>query len=117
MKNGLNGTLVLLIILIPLLILAWLYFSESRKEKDTKPVAPTEEKKSSDLICSPQITVIFQKDLMDDEDLVSEIADMYISNRTYYYTGRPLEREVLSEKDIFIRYENIDFSSLEEIDT
>ena len=44
-----------------------------------------EEKSDSDLVLSPRITIVFQKDLSDDEELSREIADMYISNRAYYY--------------------------------
>lgn len=106
--------LVIIAFLIGVLVWAWFYFSESKKNKE-KPEMPAVEKVTSysELLCSPQITVVFQKDLADDEELAREIADMYISNRAYYYSGKPMPaEELLSEKDVYLRYDSIDFSSL-----
>lgn len=105
-------------ILLPALVFAYFYFSESKKKEDKPRTSPEEEISSpSDLLCSPQITVVFQMDLANDEELSREIADMYISNRAYYYAGKPVPvAEILSEKDVYVRFENIDFSSLKTID-
>lgn len=70
-------------------------------------------------ICFPQITIVFQQEVEDDEDLCKEIADMYLSNRAFYYAGRsPLPDSVLPEKeqDVFVSFNNIDFSKLQEIE-
>lgn len=71
-------------------------------------------------ICFPQITVVFQQDIDDDEDLCKEIADMYLSNRAFYYSGKDPSQEfsVLSEKeqDVFVSFNNVDFSKLQKIE-
>lgn len=97
------------------------YFSESKKKTEcTASLSVEEEKSDSDLVLSPRITIVFQKDLSDDEELSREIADMYISNRAYYYAGKipPSQLQVLSEKsdDVFVKYESVDFSALSKID-
>lgn len=101
---------------ILVLVCAWFYFSERKKDKAEAVIE--EVTSSSEVLCSPQITVVFQKDLADDEELAREIADMYISNRAYYYSGKavPIEEELLSEKDVYLRYNSIDFSSLKVIE-
>lgn len=110
--------LVVIAILLPALVLAYFYFSESKKKEDKPQKLPKEELSlPSDLLCSPQITVVFQMDLANDEELSKEIADMYISNRAYYYAGKSVpSTELLSEKDVYIRLDSIDFSSLKTID-
>lgn len=110
------------VILALILILGIYYFSESKK-KVVQSISPPEETSASSLSLSPQmqITIIFQKDLSDDEEISKEIADMYISNRVYYYAGKEppcTTSQVLSEKydDAFVEYESIDFPSLNKID-
>lgn len=110
--------LVFIAILLPVLVLAYFYFSESKKTEDKPKTSPKEELNLPlDLLCSPQITVVFQMDLANDEELSREIADMYISNRAYYYAGKSVPAtELHSEKDVYIRFDSIDFSSLKTID-
>ena len=50
-------------------------------------------------VCFPQITVVFQQEIDDDEDLCNEVA-------------------VLPEKemDVYVRFNNIDFSKLQKIE-
>lgn len=77
------------------------------------------EEVSQHTILSPQITVVFQQDIEDDEDLCKEVADMYLSNRAFYYAGKaPQESSVLSEEemDVFVRFSNIDFNKLQKIE-
>lgn len=77
----------------------------------------------SDLNLSPRITIVFQNDISDDEELTKEIADMYITNRTYYYSGKtgttPIQTvdQILSEKedDPYVLYGNINFDILKNI--
>lgn len=113
---------IVVIVITSILILGLFYFSESKKKiAQPIPFSMKEREPASDLILSPQITIVFQKDISDDEELSKEIADMYISNRTYYYAGiePPINRnQILSEKhdDVFIEYENVDFSTLNKID-
>lgn len=117
MKKSDCMILAIIAFLIPALVFVWV-FSESKKNKE-KPETPAVEKvvSPSELLCSPQITVVFQKDLANDEELVREIADMYISNRAYYYSGEQVPvTEILSEKDVYVRYKSIDFTLLKVID-
>ena len=53
-------------------------------------------------VCFPQITVVFQQEIDDDEDLCNEVADMYLSNRAFYYSGKTPSVEValLPEKEM-----------------
>lgn len=71
-------------------------------------------------IFSPQITVVFQHDIDDDDELYKEIADMYMENRAFYYSGTNPSSDVplLPEKelDVFVRFNNIDFSKLQKIE-
>lgn len=112
---------IVTIVIASILILGLIYFSESKKKVACTASLPVEEERSeSDLVLSPRITIVFQKDLADDEELSREIADMYISNRAYYYAGKipPFRNQILSEKldDVFVEYESIDFAALSKID-
>lgn len=112
---------IVTIVIVSILILGLVYFSGSKKKTEcTASLSVEEEKSDSDLVLSPRITIVFQKDLSDDEELSREIADMYISNRVYYYAGKipPFQHQVLSEKsdDVFVKYESVDFSALSKID-
>lgn len=78
-----------------------------------------EREASPQSVSFPQITIIFQQEIEDNEDLCREIADMYLSNRTFYYSGKnPLKDSVLSEKemDVFVSFDNVDFSKLQKIE-
>lgn len=110
---------ILLIALFMLFFFAARYFSYSKKEAP-KPLTneyQRNEGSNTPMQLLPQITVVFQKDLSDDEELSKEIADMYLSNRAFYYTGRT-PTEILPEKeiDVFVKYENVDFQSLEKVE-
>ena len=112
---------IVTIVIVSILILGLVYFSGSKKKTEcTVPLSVEEEKSDSDLVLSPRITIDFQKDLSDDEEVSREIADMYISNRAYYYAGKipPFQHQALSEKsdDVFVKYESVDFSALSKID-
>lgn len=113
----------LVILLIALFVLVFFaaryYFSYSKKDAP-KPLTneyQRNEGSNTPMQLSPQITVVFQKDLSDDEELSKEIADMYLSNRAFYYTGRT-PTEILPEKeiDVFVKYENVDFQSLAKVE-
>lgn len=111
---------IVLIVIASILIIALIHFSESKKSVPA-PIGIKEQETASNLLISPQITIIFQKDISDDEELSKEIADMYISNRAYYYAGKepPVNQpNQLSEKydDVFIKYDKVDFSTLYRID-
>lgn len=119
--NGLS-ILDIVIFIVLVLLFCWgriKYFSESKK----RIVQQTSDKNiviegHSDMLYSPQITIVFQKDISDDEELTREIADMYISNRVYYYSGKePIEnKKILSEKDgVYVRFNDVVFSALSSI--
>ncbi len=112
---------IVAVIILSIIILGFGYFSGSKKDRIRVVSMPAEENRSrSDIVQMPQITIVFQKDLSDDEELSREIADMYISNRAYYYAGEkpPSGYPILSEKSdgVFVKYESVDFSALSKID-
>lgn len=63
-------------------------------------------------IC-PVFHIIFQKEV-NDENLVSEIADMYLEGRTYYYNGKSYFNEGKTE-NIYIRYADVQWDKLQVI--
>lgn len=88
----------------------------TRKSKVAEVTTTPENPKHT--IFSPQITVVFQQDIDDDEELINEIADMYLANRAFYYSGKvPQDPSVLSEKeiDVYVRFKDVNFSKLQEI--
>lgn len=114
----LDRMILTIVLLIPAFVFIWFHFSDSKKKDKPKEPAIEEVAPVPDLLCSPRITVVFQKDLTEDEELVKEIADMYVSNRVYYYSGKSAPSgELLSEKDIYVRYDSINFALLKTIDT
>lgn len=120
-NNSLLDRAIVTIVVASILIWGYIYFSESKKKAACKTSLPVkEEGADSELVLSPRITIVFQKDLPDDEELAREIADMYISNRAFYYADKtpPSQNQVLSEKsdDVFVKYESVDFSALSKID-
>lgn len=119
-NNSLLDRAIVTIVVASILIWGYIYFSESKKKAACKTSLPVkEEGADSELVLSPRITIVFQKDLSDDEELAREIADMYISNRAFYYADTPpSQNQVLSEKsdDVFVKYESVDFSALSKID-
>lgn len=105
------------------------YFSESKKriEKEKEGKEETIDNNTSDnnaeSLYSPQIVVVFQKDYSNEEELSKELADMYISNRKYYYSGKESAEK---KQDTFgknensdrvdIKYEEVSFSKLAVVD-
>ena len=119
-NNSLLDRAIVTIVVASILIWGYIYFSESKKKAACTTSLPVKEEGSdSELVLSPRITIVFQKDLSD-EELAREIADMYISNRAFYYADKtpPSQNQVLSEKpdDFFVKYESVDFSALSKID-
>lgn len=113
--------LVFIVIVLFLLLVFWKrYFPESKKEgKKIHSLIHDNQETSQSVPQVPQIMVVFEKDISDDEELIKEIADMYISNRTYYYSGEaPLgTKQVLSEETpVYFKFDDIAFSSLASID-
>lgn len=112
---------VLIVLFVGLYLFYGLYvFSESKKKNNGYKEAPIKDNSNStNTIIYPHITVVFDKDISDDDVFMKEVADMYISNRIYYYTGKiPSEGNILPEKEGIgiIKYDTIDFSSLMKVD-
>lgn len=111
--------LVFVVIALFLLLVFWKrYFSESKKKKEPLPSIETKQETSLGVPQTPKIMVVFKKDISDDEELVKEIADMYISNRTYYYSGKEVQHteQVLSEETpVYLKFNDVVFSSLSTI--
>lgn len=101
-----------------MLLLFCLGFWLGKKVISKDPPISAEKQESSREVISPQITVVFQQDLLNDEDLCKEIADMYLSNRAFYYSGRqpPALSEKEEEEEVFVYFDNIDFSKLQKIE-
>ena len=60
---------IVTIVIVSILILGLVYFSGSKKKTEcTASLSVEEEKSDSDLVLSPRITIVFQKDLSDDEE-------------------------------------------------
>ena len=88
-NNSLLDRAIVTIVVASILIWGYIYFSESKKKAACTTSLPVkEEGADSELVLSPRITIVFQKDLSDDEELAREIADMYISNRAFYYADK-----------------------------
>lgn len=70
---------------------------------------------------SPTITVIFSNATENSEELSKELADMYINQRTFFYTGKGIQynqKPLLPEKeiDIYVDYEKVNWNILKKID-
>lgn len=103
---------------IILLFLFCAFFLSRLKKKREKPKSFSSEsdvplpEKQIESIC-PVFHIIFQKEVSD-ENLVSEIADMYLEGRTYYYNGKPYFNENKTE-NIYIRYTDVQWEKLQVI--
>lgn len=95
-------------------------FRSKHGVEPSKPLVETPNLRESTFYApvAPQITVVFQKDISNDEELCKEIADMYISNRAFYYSGKDTRNDVVSTQEaepVLVKYESVDFSSLERV--
>ncbi len=74
---------IVTIVIVSILILGLVYFSGSKKKTEcTASLSVEEEKSDSDLVLSPRITIVFQKDLSDDEELSRDSGYVYFKRRT-----------------------------------
>jgi hypothetical protein len=85
---------------------------ERRKKRDTFQTAGVGMSFSQ-----PVINVIFDPDGKEDDVVVRSLADMFIGNRVYFYTGQPLpgREEHSQENKIIVLYKDIDFSEYKDI--
>lgn len=66
----------------------------------------------------PVINVIFSTDTERDE-LIEELADMFLKGRAFYYNGQDIPETSLSEKeseDVFIQYDTVSWDTLTTIE-
>ena len=68
-----------------------------------------------DIQHSPVIHIIFQAEV-EEEELVSELADLYLDGRTFYYNGKSLQTEEKQNNETFVRYEDVQWDKLKLID-
>lgn len=118
---------LLLIVFIILFFVAIKHINSECKKKNKQP---SEGLYEEDLVGlpdvdniqgSPTITVIFSHETENSEDLSKELADMYINQRTFFYTGKGAQynkTSLLSEKeiDIYIDYEKVNWGILKKIE-
>lgn len=112
--------LTILLIIIISIPVGLIYYSDYKSDHIVMQSVEIKESKSC-IITYPLITIVFQKDIIDDEVLSKEIADLYIANRAYYYSGTILpkngkQKNTIKENEIYIKYDNVDFSTLFKID-
>ncbi len=82
------------------------------KKKEEYPVEQAIRKEKQEKAC-PIIRIVFLPEL-EDEELASEIADMYLHGRAYYYTGKPIP-EQSNESPISIKYKDVQWDKLKSI--
>lgn len=101
------GIIIVTVILGMLLIFLFSIRKVTTKDKDYLLPVST----STNMLCQqPTITVVFSNET---ENISEELADMFISQRKYYYTGKK-EEDTASQK-VFIRYHSIAFENLKNI--
>lgn len=118
------------LLLIVIIILFFVAIKHIKSECKKKNIQPSEGLYEEDLVGlpdvdgiqgSPTITVIFSHETENSEDLSKELADMYINQRTFFYTGKGVQynkKSLLSEKDIdiYIDYEKVNWDILKKIE-
>lgn len=93
------------------MLLIFLFSIRKVTTKDKDYLLPVSTSTSTNMLCQqPTITVIFSNET---ENISEELADMFISQRKYYYTGKK-EEDTASQK-VFIRYHSIAFENLKNI--
>ena len=112
--------MVFIDVFIMLLIIAVAFTIGRITKKSVVSDSEASKEATKQAVCFPQITVVFQQEIDDDEDLCNEVADMYLSNRAFYYSGKTPSVEVAllpeKEMDVYVRFNNIDFSKLQKIE-
>lgn len=68
----------------------------------------------------PIINVIFSTESKDEEDISKELADMFVNQRTFFYTAQSSERlntePNRKDDDVFVKYENVNWDALKSIE-
>lgn len=116
-----NITDIILLIIVSLFI--YHYISRNLLEGSQKKTTPQEkdiqEKNSSDektKVVIPVINVIFQGEIEEDE-IVGEIADMYLEGRTFYYNGIQPPGQSDENEDIpYIKFKDVNWEILKTIE-
>lgn len=103
------GIIIATVILGMLLIFLFSIRKVTTKDKDY--LLPVSTSTSTNMLCQqPTITVVFSNET---ENISEELADMFISQRKYYYTGK--KEEYPEPQKVFIRYHSIAFENLKNI--
>lgn len=92
---------------------------ESRSYDKKHPPEVENGKRENIQDSAPVIRVIFQVENTEEEDLVKEIADMFIDGRTYYYSGKnPGDTNGKpddTEMERFIKFEDVQWNLIKTI--
>lgn len=105
----------------------WIAYRQYRliyKPSITSPIAISKRPTSNESGIIPQqpvINVIFSTEAERNE-LVEELADLFLKGRTFYYNGQDIPETSLSEKgneeneDVFIQYDTVSWDTLTTIE-
>ncbi|RRD72459.1 hypothetical protein [Tannerella forsythia] len=103
------GTCVIAIAILGMLFIFLFSINRKANTEDKDYLLPVST--STNMLCQqPTITVVFSNET---ENISEELADMFISQRKYYYTGK--KEEDPEPQKVFIRYHSIAFENLKNI--
>lgn len=94
--------------------------SDKQKEK-VEQLQPEKNNSHTDDISknAPVIKVVFSSESIDNDEFAKEFADIYISDRSFFYTGkkstRPDREDTLIEDQVFVEFDKVNFETLKVI--
>lgn len=94
--------------------------SDKQKEK-VEQLQPEKNNSRTDDIYknAPVIKVVFSSESIDNDEFAKEFADIYISDRSFFYTGkkstRPDREDTLIEDQVFVEFDKVNFETLKVI--
>lgn len=116
------------VILIVIALGLYHFATKKKARKDGPPIKQNpsassgNDRKESMKESAPVIKVVFQVENTEEEDLVREIADMFLEERTYYYSGKKPQEPDHEEKadsvemDKFVRFDDVQWDLIKTIE-
>lgn len=104
-------------VLLLLLVISVQSYILSKKKRDETYPSVKDPPSTIPIQTQTTITVVFSKD-PEEEGVIEEIADMYISNRRFFYsdTGKDLQASS-KEKSVIVKARQVSWDLLQKIDT